>query len=96
MALRYFGAKVSNIIVGIKHSTNSGYLPKIGPSNFITDQDLDNQRGISILRKWSTLGVYSLTYIHVRLDLVINYSSTIPRLRVDLVTFPLRHLVSEE
>ena len=28
MALRYFGAKVSEISVGIKYSTNSGYLPK--------------------------------------------------------------------
>ena len=51
--------------------------------------------GTSTVKKLSILAVYNLTYIYVRLDRVIKYSSTLPWLRVDLVTFPLRHLASE-
>ena len=43
MALRYFCAKLSKIAVRIKYSTNSGYLPKNGPSNFITDRVINDQ-----------------------------------------------------
>ena len=51
--------------------------------------------GTSTVKKLSTLAVYNLIYIYVRLGRVINYSSTLPWLRVDLVTFLLKHLVSE-
>ena len=51
--------------------------------------------GTSTVKKLSTLAVYNLTYIYVRLDWVINYSSTLPWLRADLVTFLLSHLASE-
>ena len=51
--------------------------------------------GHSTVKKLSTLAVYNLIYIYVRLGRVINYSSTLPWLRVDLVTFLLKHLASE-
>ena len=47
------------------------------------------------MKKLPTLVVYNLIYIYGRLGRVINYSSTLPCLRVDLVIFLLKHLASE-